>query len=99
MNNADSWLDLYDSHLKTLKTFQDDFIRKVIQVSARGTPKRMLWLDTQMLTMKRMIIQLKLRVIEKTIGKPEDNLCRQALIEGQKTFNKEYLLTECMNIL
>ena len=32
------------------------------------------------------------------MGKPEDNLCRLALLEGQKKCNKEDLLTECINM-
>ena len=35
LNNA--WLILNDSHLKRLQNFQDNFIRKVFQVSDRGT--------------------------------------------------------------
>ena len=38
LNNADSWLGLNDSHMKTLQIFQDNFIRKVFQVLARCTP-------------------------------------------------------------
>ena len=32
------------------------------------------------------------------MGKPDTNLCKQALIEGQNTCNGEDLLTECINI-
>ena len=32
------------------------------------------------------------------MGKPDDNLCKQALLEGQKTCNNEDLLTECVNM-
>ena len=46
-----------------------------------------------MLTIKWRMIQLKLRAIAKTMEKSRDNLCRQALIAGQKTCNKEDLLT------
>ena len=70
LNNADSWIGLNDSHIKTLQDFQDEFIMKVFQVSPRGTPKSMLWLDSQMLKMKWRIIQLKI-----TMGKSDDNLC------------------------
>ena len=71
LNNADSWLGLNDS--KTLQNFQDNFIMKVFQVAARGTTKRILWLlDSQMLKMKWRIIQQKLRVIAKTMGKSKD---------------------------
>ena len=52
LNNAEFWLGLNDSHIKTLQNFQDTFIMKVFQVSARGTPKGMLRLDSQMLSMK-----------------------------------------------
>ena len=82
MNNADSWLGLNESHIKTLQKFQDNFILKVFQVSARGTPKIMP-------RMKWRIIQLKLRAIAKPMGKLKDNLCRQALIAGQETGNSE----------
>ena len=30
------------------------------------------------------------------MGKGKDNLCRQALIEGQQSCNKKDLLTECI---
>ena len=50
LNNADSWFGLNDSHINHYK--HDDFIMKVFQVAARGTPKSMLWLDSQMLKMK-----------------------------------------------
>ena len=88
MNNADSWLGLKDSHIKTLQNFEDNFIMKVFQVAARGTPKSMLWLDSQN----------KLRAIAKRMGKSKDNLCRQALIAGQNICNGEELLTKCINI-
>ena len=32
LNNAESWLGINDSHLKTLQEFQDNFIMKVFQV-------------------------------------------------------------------
>ena len=32
------------------------------------------------------------------VGKPDNNLCKQALLEGQKTCNNEDLLTECVNM-
>ena len=52
LNNAESWLGINESHIKTLQDFQDNFIRKVFQVSAKGTPKGMLRLDSQILPMK-----------------------------------------------
>ena len=40
LNNAESWLGINDSHLTTLQEeFQDNFLRKVFQVAAKGTPK------------------------------------------------------------
>ena len=67
-------------------------------VSAKGTQKCILWLDCQMLNMQWRIIQLKIRQVAKTMGKPDTNLCKQALKEGQNTCNGEDLLTECINI-
>ena len=67
-----------------------------MKVSVRGTPKSMLWLDSQMLKMEWRIIQLKLRAIVKTMGKPKNTLCRKAVIAGEETCNSEDLLTECM---
>ena len=98
LNNAESWLGINDSHLTTLQEFQDNFLRKVFQVAAKGTPKGMLCLDSQILPMKWKIVQIKLRAIAKTMGKPENNLCKQALLEGQKTCNDDDLLTECVNM-
>ena len=60
------------------------------------TTKSTLWL--LWLKMNWRIIKLKLRAITKTMGKSKDNLCRQALINGQETCNGEDLLTKCMNI-
>ena len=60
-----------ESHIKTLKNFQDDFIMKEFQVSATGAPKSMIWLDSQMLKMKWRIIQLRLRATAKTMGKSD----------------------------
>ena len=40
----------------------------------------------------------KLRAIAKTMGKPDNNLCKQALLEGQNTCNNEDLLTKCVNM-
>ena len=48
--------------------------------------------------MKCKIVQIKLRAIAKTMGKPDNNLCKQALLEGQKTCNNEDLLTERVNM-
>ena len=98
LNNAESWLGLNDSHIKTLQEFQDNFLRKVFQVAARGTPKGMLRLDSQILSMKWKIVQIKLRAIAKTMGKPDNNLCKQALLEGHETCNNEDLLSECVNM-
>ena len=57
LNNAESWLGLNDSHIKTLQEFQDNFLRKVFQVAARGTPKGMLCLKSQILQMKWKIVE------------------------------------------
>ena len=51
-----------------------------------------------MLKIKWIIIQLKIRHVAKTMGKSDDNLCKQARIARKETFNWEDLLTECMNI-
>ena len=67
-------------------------------VSARGTPKGMLCLDSQILSMKWKIVKIKLGVIAKTMGKPDNNLWKQALLEGQQTCNNEDLQTECINM-
>ena len=98
LNNTESWLGINESHIKTLQDFQDNFIRKVVQVSAKGTPKGMIRLDSQILPMKWKIVLEKLRAIAKTMGKPEDNLCRKALLEGQRTCNGEDLLSECVQL-
>ena len=39
-----------------------------------------------------------IRQVAKTLGKSDDNLCKQALLEGQNTSNGEDLLSECINI-
>ena len=59
-----------DLNGRPLQTFQTNYIRKV---SALGTPKGMLWLDSQRPTLKWRIIHLKLRAIAKTMGKNKDN--------------------------
>ena len=79
LKNADSWLGLNNSHIKTLKNFQDDFIIKLFQVAAMRMPKSMLWLDGQILQIKRRIIKLKLKARANTMGKSKENLFRQAL--------------------
>ena len=56
----------------------------------------MIRLDSQILPMKCKIVLAKIRAIARTMGTPSDNLCRLALIEGQRTCNGEELLTECM---
>ena len=48
-----------------------------------------------MVQMHLRIKQRKLRQIGKIIAKPEDNLCRRALIAAEKTCNREDLPTEC----
>ena len=55
---------------------------KAFQVSPRGTPKSMLWQDSQMLKIKWRIIQLKIRQVAKTMVKLDDNVCKEALIAG-----------------
>ena len=67
LNNAESWLGLNDSHIEKLQNFQDNFIRKVFQVSAAGTPKGMLMLYGQMLSVKWRITEMKSRSIGKTM--------------------------------
>ena len=77
---------------------QDNFITEMFQVSAEGTQKCMLWLDSQMVKMRWQIIQIKIQQVAKTMGKPVTNLCNQALQMGQTTCQREDLLTECINI-
>ena len=84
INNAESW-HMARNKREPLQEFQDNFLRKVFQVAAKGTPKGMLCLDSQILPMKWKIVQLKLQAIAKTRGKPDNNLCKQALLDGQKT--------------
>ena len=55
----------------------------------------MIQLDSQMLKMKWQILQRKIRQGRKTMDKPDTNLCKQALLEGQVTCGGEDLLTEC----
>ena len=44
------------------------------------------------------IIQRNIRQVAKTMGKSDDNMCKQALIAGQNTCNGGDLLTECITI-
>ena len=48
-----------------------------------------------MLKMKWHILQRKIRQVRKTMDKPDTDLYKQALIEGQDTCGGEDLLTEC----
>ena len=88
LNNCESWLGIADSDIQKLQDFQDNYILKFFQVSAKGTPKGMLMLDSQILSMKWRINLEKIRAISKTMGKPDDNLCKIALIEGRDTSMK-----------
>ena len=71
---------------------------QMFQVSPKGTLKCMLWLDSQMLKVKWRTIQMKIRQVAKTMGKSDNNLCKQALIDRQNTFNSEDFPTENINI-
>ena len=93
-NNVDSWIGLKEFHKDRLQKVQDDSMTEMFQVSAKGTQKCMLWLDRQMLKMRWRIIQIRLE----TMGKPDTNLCKQALKEGQNTCNGEDLLTKCKDL-
>ena len=54
----------------------------------------MVMLDSQILSMKWRITLAKIRAISKTMGKPNDNLCKRALIEGKESCNGEDLVSE-----
>ena len=95
LNNCESWLGIADSDIQKLQDFQDNYILKFFQVSAKGTPKGMLMLDSQILSMKWRIKLEKIRAISKTMGKTNDNLCKRALIEGRDSCNGEDLLSLC----
>ena len=95
LNNAESWLGITNSDLKILQDLQDEYVRSVFQVSAKGTPRGMVMLDSQILSMKWRITLAKIRAISKTMGKPNDNLCKRALIEGKESCNGEGLISEC----
>ena len=66
LNNSESWLGLNNIYKDKLQEFQNKFIRKVFQLSPSGTPKGMLELDGQMLS-------IKWRIVEETDGAREDD--------------------------
>ena len=39
LNNAESWLGIKESDIKILQNLQDNYVRQVFQVSAKGTPR------------------------------------------------------------
>ena len=39
LNNSESWLGLNNIHIEKLNDFQNNFLRKVFQVSPSGTPR------------------------------------------------------------
>ena len=61
LNNFESWLGLNNTHLEKLQEFQNKFLREVLHVAQSGTPKGMLELDGQMLSMKWRIVEIQLR--------------------------------------
>ena len=60
---------LEDYHIDRLQKVQDNLMIEMFQVSAKGTQKCML-------KMRWRIIQMKIRQVAKTMGKPETNLCK-----------------------
>ena len=98
LTNSESWLGLHQTHLDKLQEFQDRFLRRVFQVTQSGTPKWMLELDGQMVSMKWRVVERRLRVLGKTMDKDENNLRKQALLAGHNICNGEHLLAECINM-
>ena len=59
----------------------------------------MLQQDSQMLRMKRQILQRQIRQVRNTMDKPNRALCKQAMLEGQNACGGEDLLTECKKVV
>ena len=93
LNNSELWLGLIKTHINKIQEFQYIFLRRVFQVSPSGTPKGMLELDGQMISMNWMIVESRLRALGKTTRKDYNNICRKP---GRNTCSRVDLLTECI---
>ena len=85
LKNCDSWIGLTETHIDRMQTVQDNFFKQVFQVSPNGTPTCMIQLDSQTLHIRYQIIMKKIKQIRKTMDKENDNICKNALGQGQST--------------
>ena len=60
LTNCDSWIGLTEKQIDRMQKVQDNFFKKVFQVSPNGTPTCMIRLDSQTLHIKWQMIMKKL---------------------------------------
>ena len=78
--NAETWIGFNEKHEKLLQDFQDNFVRRVLQVPA-STPKAILQYDSGMITMKWRVAEKKILFVNKLMMKGNQNLARWAVME------------------
>ena len=75
LTNCDSWIGLTEKQIDRMQKVQDNFFKKVFQVSPNGTPTCMIRPDSQTLHIRWQIIMKKIKQIRKTMDKNETNIC------------------------
>ena len=79
LHNCESWLDITETHIADLESFQEKFIRKLMHL-APSTPKAILHWDSGLKLMRWRIAEKKLRFLGKLMAKEEYNIAKMAVL-------------------
>ena len=83
LNNCASWISINKTHIKDLQKFQDNFVRRVLQVPQSIT-KALLEYDVQMWPMEWRIKEKKLNFVRQIMLKDEYTITKNALIQEKE---------------
>ena len=94
LHNCESWLDITETHIADLESFQEKFIRKLMHL-APSTPKAILHWDSGLKLMRWRIAEKKLRFLGKLMAKEDFNIAKMAVL-NEVLLDLKVLLIEQM---
>ena len=68
LTNWDSWIGLSNKQIDIMQAVQDNFLKKIFQVTTKGTPICMIRLDSQTLHLKWQILLKKIKTSAQNYG-------------------------------
>ena len=96
LHNSESWIDITETHIADLESFQEKFIRKLMRL-APSTPKAILHWDSGLKLMRWRIAEKKLRFLMKLMDKEGLNIAKCAVL-NEVILGLKGLAYECRKI-